>query len=125
MCLGGHWGHRAARPLLWLQGAAREEEGGGEGLSCPLSPILPAVTLLLLCPALGRAFPPRDSEATASCFRPVPQAPAQACVVNGLLEGAREALGPVSRAQGEEAVEGQGRVAGTGGRLDGYGGLPI
>lgn len=91
----------------------------------PLSPILPAVTLLLLCPALGRAFPPRDSEATASCFRPVPQAPAQTCVVNGLLEGAREALGPVSRAQGEEAVEGQGRVAGTGGRLDGYGGLPI
>lgn len=40
-------------------------------------------------------------------------------------ECAREALGPVSRAQGEEAVEGQGRVAGMGGRLDGYGGLPI
>lgn len=75
-----------AKPLLWLQGAAREGESGGEGLSCS-PPHTHTVTLLFLYHALGQAFPPRESEATASCFRPVSQARAQTCLMNGLLEG--------------------------------------
>lgn len=83
--------------------------------SCPLTPVShPA-----------EALPSKEIGSHCFLLQAMPQAPAQTRVVNGLLEGGREALGPVSRAQGEEAVEGQGRVAGMGGHLDGYSGLPI